>query len=90
MGVSNPVALSLRFDSRAAASKAPFGAVTEGTTVTFNLAARPGVDKATLVIEKRRLEGNQEVLEYLPLARSPMAATASGWAAPVPMVERPP
>ena len=81
VGVSNPVALSLRFDSRAAASKAPFGAVTEGTTVTFNLAARPGVDKATLVIEKRRLEGNQEVLEFLPLARSPMAATASGWAA---------
>ena len=79
--LGNPVALSLRFDSRASASKAPFGAVTEGTTVGFNLAAQPGVGKATLVIEKRRLEGNQEVLEYAPLARLAMAATAGGWTA---------
>jgi glycosidase len=80
-GVSNPIALSLRFDSRAAASKLPFGAVTEGTTMSFNLAAQPGVGKATLVIEKRRLEGNQEVLEYAPLARVAMTRTASGWTA---------
>ena len=79
--ISNPVALSLRFDSRATASKAPFGAVTEGTTVSFNLAAQPGVGKATLVIEKRRLEGNQEVLEYAPLARVEMQRTPSGWTA---------
>jgi len=81
VGVSNPVAQSLRFDSRAASAKAPFGAVTEGATVSFNLAAQPGVGKATLVIEKRRLEGNQEVLEYAPVARLPMVATPNGWTA---------
>ena len=81
VAVSNPVARSLRFDSRATASKAPFGAVTEGTTVSFTIAARRGVGKATLVIEKRRLEGNQELLGYAPFARLPMVATPNGWAA---------
>ena len=81
LAASNPVALSLRFDSRAAAFKTPFGAVAEGTTVRFNLAARPGVGKATLVIEKRRLEGNQEVLDYAPVARIAMTAAPGGWTA---------
>jgi cyclomaltodextrinase / maltogenic alpha-amylase / neopullulanase len=70
--ITDPVALSLRFDSRAAASKSPFGAVTPGSEVAFAIDAMPGVDKLTLVVERRRLEGNQEVLEYTEVARVPM------------------
>jgi cyclomaltodextrinase / maltogenic alpha-amylase / neopullulanase len=70
--VTHPVAASLRFDSRAPAHKAPFGAVTEHTTVDFAVTALPGVQRLTLVVEQRRLEGNQEVLDYLPVARIPM------------------
>lgn len=78
--VTDPLALSLRFDSRAAAHKAPFGAVPEGTTVEFRLGSSdaPAGARATLVIEKRRLEGNQEVLEYAPVARVPMQRTSDG------------
>ena len=76
--VIDPVALSLRFDSRASASKQPFGAVVAGTTVDFSVTALAGVRKLTLVIERRRLEGNQEVLEYHELVRIPMVETASG------------
>lgn len=75
--VTDPVALSLQFDSRATAFKAPFGAVTAGTTITYALDAMPGVDKLTLVVERRRLEGNQEVLEYTELARVPMTKSAA-------------
>ena len=70
--VTDPVALSLQFDSRATLHKAPFGAVPAGTAMAFALDALPGVDKLTLVVEKRRLEGNQEVLEYTEVARLPM------------------
>ncbi|MGH8028350.1 MAG: alpha-amylase family glycosyl hydrolase [Arenimonas sp.] len=70
--VEDPVALGLRHDSRDLADRAPFGAVTAGTTVTFALAGPAGVDRATLVLETRKLEGNQDVLEYAPLARVPM------------------
>jgi cyclomaltodextrinase / maltogenic alpha-amylase / neopullulanase len=76
--VTDPVARSLAFDSRADAHKAPFGAVVPGTTMRFALDALPGVQKATLVIEKRRLEGNQEVLEYTPVARVPMTKSTQG------------
>jgi cyclomaltodextrinase / maltogenic alpha-amylase / neopullulanase len=78
--VTNPVALSLRFDSRNLADKAPFGAITPGTTVHYGVSALPGVDALTLVVEKRRLEGNQELLDYTPVARVPMkkAANAAG------------
>jgi len=75
--VDNAVALSLRFDSRTAAYKAPFGAVTAGTDVDFMLEALPGVDKLTLVVERRRLEGNQEVLEYSEVARVSMVRSAA-------------
>lgn len=70
--VDDPVALSLRFDSRAAVHKAPFGAVVEHTPIDFTVTAQPGVDRLTLVVERRRLEGNQELLEYQPVARVPM------------------
>jgi cyclomaltodextrinase / maltogenic alpha-amylase / neopullulanase len=75
--VTHPVALSLAHDSRRAAHKSPFGAVTAGSTVGFGLSAQPGVGSVTLVIEKRRMEGNQERLEYLDAERIPMAREAA-------------
>ncbi len=83
--VVDPVALSLRFDSRSAAHKQPFGAVVAGTPLHFAVTAKSGVTALTLVVEKRRFEGNQEVLEYLETARVPMQKTSSAegerWAA---------
>ena len=76
--VTDPLALSLRFDSRATPDKTPFGATVAGTSVNFGISARPGVNKLTLVIEQRRLEGNQEVLHYTELARLPMTRNAQG------------
>ncbi|WP_269532051.1 glycoside hydrolase family 13 protein [Chitinimonas sp. BJYL2] len=76
--VNDPVALSVRHDSRAASDKAPFGAVKADTVVNFGLSAMAGVESATLVIEKRRLEGNQEVLDYTEVARIPLKKSAAG------------
>jgi cyclomaltodextrinase / maltogenic alpha-amylase / neopullulanase len=70
--ITNPIALSVQFDSRSLIHKTPFGAVTPKTPLDFNLHAMPGVDAVTMVIEKRRLEGNQEVLEYSPVTRIAM------------------
>jgi cyclomaltodextrinase / maltogenic alpha-amylase / neopullulanase len=70
--VKDVVALSLAHDTRSGNHKAPFGAVPEGTNVAFILSSLPGVKSATLVVELRKLEGNQEVLEYSPVARIPM------------------
>ena len=77
VAVTDPVALSLRFDSRSAAHKQPFGAVPAGSEIEFALTALPGVQRATLVVETRRLEGNQEVLEYTPAARVAMRRSAA-------------
>ncbi len=83
--VADPVARSLAFDSRALTHKQPFGAVVPGTAIDFAVEGLPGVQSLTLVVEKRRLEGNQEVLEYSELARVPMRKTSAGgrerWAA---------
>jgi len=76
--VDDPIARSLRFDSRALADKAPFGALVDGSEVAFTLHAARGVDAATLVIERRRLEGPQEVLEYTPVARVPLTHNVAG------------
>jgi glycosidase len=76
--VTDPVALSLRYDSRSLTHKRPFGAVKAGTTVQYGVTSLPGVQRLTLVVEKRRLEGNQEVLEYTELARVPMQARSEG------------
>ena len=76
--VTDPVALSLRFDSRDAAYKAPFGAQPAGAELQFVLRAARGVEQLTLVVEKRRLEGNQEQLAYSEVARLPMQAQADG------------
>ena len=67
--ISDAVALSLRHDSRALADKQPFGAVPAGSTVSLGFSALPGVEQATLVIERRHLEGDQKLLDYAPLAR---------------------
>jgi cyclomaltodextrinase len=76
--VTDPLALSLRFDSRHAAHKQPFGAVKAGTPIDFMLTSAPGIERITLVVERRRLEGNQEVLEYTELARVPMTKASAG------------
>ncbi|MBV1775315.1 hypothetical protein KSF73_06265 [Burkholderiaceae bacterium DAT-1] len=76
--ISNPVAKSLRHDSRALANKSPFGAVVKGTSVHFALNARKGVQAATLVIQQRRITGNQDTVKYLDFARVPMQASADG------------
>ena len=76
--IVDPVALSLKFDSRALAHKQPFGATVPGQEIVFQLSALPGVKEATLVVESRRLEGNQELLEYTELRRVPMVRTRDG------------
>jgi len=79
VSVTDPVALSLRFNSRDLAHKRPFGAVPAGTQIEYAVTALPGVEALTLVLERRRLEGNQEVLEYIETGRVPMQkAAASG------------
>ncbi len=77
-GISDPVAKSLTFDSRSTTHKSPFGAVVAGTHMAFSVSALPGVSKLTLVVERRRLEGNQEVLDYSELARIPMTQQRKG------------
>jgi cyclomaltodextrinase / maltogenic alpha-amylase / neopullulanase len=76
--VEDPIALSLRHDSRNAADKSPFGAVIAGTQIDFVLSALKGLSSVALVIEKRKLEGNQDILEYREVARVPMTKTADG------------
>ncbi len=70
--VTDPVALSLRFDSRKLIHKTPFGAVPAGSSIRYAVTAAPGVSRLTLVVERRRLEGNQELLAYTEVARVPM------------------
>ena len=76
--VTHPVALSLQFDSRAPHHKKPFGAVVPGTPMVFTVSSLPGVSTLTLVVETRRMEGNQEVLEYREVARVPMLKSVAG------------
>ena len=71
--VSNVLALSLKHDSRVLDDRSPFGAIKAGTLVKFALTAAAGVGRVELVIEKRRLEGNQDLLEYTEVARVPMS-----------------
>ena len=75
--LSDSRARSLRHDSRDVAYKAPFGPVVDGGAVTFGLDA-PDAERATLVIDRRRLEGNQEVLAYEELERVPLVRGADG------------
>jgi len=81
--LTNVVALSLAHDSRALADRSPFGAVKAGTEVEFAVNGRAGVTRMTLVIEKRRLEGNQDLLEYREVGRVGMVVADGGMAGEV-------
>ncbi len=71
--VTDKAALGLRFDSRQEAFKMPFGAQPMGSDFVFKVSSsEPGVQRVTLVIERREMTGNQEKLDYLPVARVPM------------------
>jgi cyclomaltodextrinase len=76
--VTDKVALSLHHDSRDLAYRSPFGAVPQNQTVRWALRALPGVQQATLVLDVRRLEGNQERLDYRNLMRVDMQRTSAG------------
>ncbi|MBN8503309.1 MAG: hypothetical protein J0L58_02460 [Burkholderiales bacterium] len=77
--VTDPAALGLRFDSRRLQHKQPFGARPAGSSIQFSVgASAPGVKAVFLVLERRHLLGNQEVLRYHPLERQAMAPTAPG------------
>ena len=79
--VSDPRAEALRHDSRDVSYKAPFGPIAADDEVAFGLDA-PDADRATLVIDRRRLEGNQEVLSYEELERVPLVRSEDGrWSA---------
>lgn len=77
---ADPVARSLRFDSRAVdpPNKWPLGPVVAGTNVDFYISALPGVAAATLVVARRTLQGPQDVLEYAEIARVPLARRKDG------------
>ncbi|WP_284614520.1 glycoside hydrolase family 13 protein [Aquabacterium humicola] len=76
--MTDPVAASLRHDTRAAVHKAPFGAVRAGSRMRFAVDAKRGVERLTLVIEQRRMHGNQEGLAYVDAQRIPMRRTRAG------------
>jgi glycosidase len=76
--LTDPIAQSLRHDSRDALDKSPFGAVAAGTEVAFSLTALPGVSAATLVVARRRLEGNQDLLNYTEVARIALNRSPDG------------
>ena len=76
--ITDPIALSVQYDSRSLKNKSPFGAVVTGTPLSFSFSALPGISSATLVVEKRRLEGNQEVLDYSAVKRLPMTPIKDG------------
>lgn len=77
--ITDRAALTTHFTSREAEFKTPFGAQPAGTEFTFSIGNDvPGLRHATLVIERRRMTGNQEQLAYEPLARLPMTPHSRG------------
>jgi len=76
--IDDAIARSVKFDSRDLMYKFPFGAVKAGDEIQFGVSARAGVTNLTLVIEKRRLEGWQEVLEYSDLVRVALKREVQG------------
>lgn len=77
--ITDRAALTTHFNSRASESKTPFGAQPAGTEFTFSVGNdAPGLKQATLVIERRRMSGNQEQLDYEPLARIAMTPHSRG------------
>jgi glycosidase len=77
--ISDKAAQSTAFDSRAEAFKSPFGAQPRGREIRFYVGNDvPGLKRATLVIERRRMTGNQEQLAYEPLTRIDMTPEPRG------------
>lgn len=77
--ITDRAALSASFDSRSPASKTPFGAQPRGSELSFRIGSDvPGLKRVTLVVERRRLSGNQEQLGYEPLARIAMTPAPRG------------
>jgi len=77
--ITDQAALTTRFDSRNTEFKAPFGAQPAGSEIKFSIGNdRPGLKRATLVIERRQMTGNQEQLAYEPVARIAMTPQSRG------------
>ncbi|MFT7773152.1 alpha-amylase family glycosyl hydrolase [Roseateles sp.] len=77
--VTDRAVLTARFDSRSSTYKTPFGAQPRGSEFTFRVTSdMPGLQRATLVVERRRLSGNQEQIAYEPLVRIAMTPTSHG------------
>ncbi|MDR7332326.1 glycoside hydrolase family 13 protein [Roseateles asaccharophilus] len=77
--ITDKAALTTHFDSRNAEFKRPFGAQPAGTEITFTVGNDvPGLKRATLVVERRQMTGNQEQLSYEPVARIAMTAESRG------------
>ncbi|MCE4539219.1 glycoside hydrolase family 13 protein [Pelomonas sp. P7] len=77
--LTDRAALTTHFDSRNDEFKTPFGAQPAGSEISFSIGNDvPGLKRATLVIERRRMSGNQEQLDYEPLARIDMTPHSRG------------
>lgn len=77
--ITDRAALTTHFSSRLDKYKTPFGAQPAGTEISFSIGNdAPGLKHATLVIERRHLAGNQQQLDYEPLARIEMTPHSRG------------
>lgn len=77
--ITDKAALTTGFNSRSELSKSPFGAQPAGTEIRFYIGNDvPGLKRATLVIERRQMTGNQEHLAYEPVARIAMTPESRG------------
>ena len=77
--ITDQAALTTGFNSRSETSKSPFGAQPRGSEVRFYVGNNvPGLKRATLVVERRRMTGNQEQLAYEPVARVAMTPEPRG------------
>ncbi|MBI3349983.1 MAG: hypothetical protein HY020_22580 [Burkholderiales bacterium] len=77
--ITDKAALTTHFSSRSEETKTPFGAQPADTEIQFSIGNDvPGLKRATLVIERRQMTGNQEQLAYEPLARITMAPQSRG------------
>ena len=77
--ITDKAALTTHFSSRSEETKTPFGAQPAGTEIQFSIGNDvAGLKRATLVIERRQMTGNQEQLAYEPLARIAMTPQPRG------------
>ena len=77
--LTDRAALTTVFDSRNPEFKSPFGAQPKGSEMRFHVGNDvPGLKRVTLVVERRRMTGNQEQLAYEPVARIDMTPEPRG------------